>query len=150
MGEANRKWHLTGGTRRKQEVALLPKPDIQIARRAISYYLFRMGKQASSKGGKTTVERHGTAHMEKIGRKGFDTTVARHFGGEAKSYVDYLHRRAHESQIEALIDIQLNAELARGKDVACVELPADEEYEPQHWRDRVGRRKDVGEGFLGD
>jgi hypothetical protein len=68
--------------------------------------------ERGSAGGKQTVARHGKSHMQTIGKKGFQTTVARHWEGDAKSYVEYLHRRAHKAQIEALTNIQLRAEFA--------------------------------------
>jgi hypothetical protein len=43
-----------------------------------------------SKGGQTTYQRHGRAHMQKIGRIGFMTTVKRHYGGDARRYVNEL------------------------------------------------------------
>jgi general stress protein YciG len=101
-----------------------------------------MDKAGSSKGGKETVARHGKQHMAEIGKRGFATTVARHWGGDAKSYVEYLHQRSHDSQIEALTDIQLRSELAKGKDIACAELPVLEDYEPVSWRDKVKSSKE--------
>lgn len=43
-----------------------------------------------SKGGRATVERHGRAHMSRLGVRGFWTTVVRHWDGDARAYVNYL------------------------------------------------------------
>lgn len=42
------------------------------------------------KGGRATVERHGRGHMSTIGARGFWTTVRRHWGGDARAFVNYL------------------------------------------------------------
>ena len=46
----------------------------------------RMGQ----KGGRRTAEKHGRAHMSKIGGRGFWETVRRHWDGDARAYVNYL------------------------------------------------------------
>jgi hypothetical protein len=43
-----------------------------------------------AKGGRRTAERHGQEHMRAIGVRGFWTTVLRHWGGDARAYVNYL------------------------------------------------------------
>jgi hypothetical protein len=42
------------------------------------------------KGGQTTVQRHGRAHMQRIGRAGFRATVQRHYAGDARAYLNRL------------------------------------------------------------
>jgi hypothetical protein len=42
-----------------------------------------------SKGGKTTVTRHGRTHMQRIGKRGFWATVHRHWNGDARAFVNY-------------------------------------------------------------
>jgi general stress protein YciG len=70
--------------------------------------------EAGRKGGKACVKKHGRKHMKKIGRSGFDAVVARHFGGDAKAYAEYLRRKSTEYQIDALASIG---------DTSCIELP---------------------------
>jgi len=45
-----------------------------------------------SKGGRVTVERHGAKHMRRIGRKGFESTTERHFGGCEDAHKYFLGR----------------------------------------------------------
>jgi hypothetical protein len=45
------------------------------------------------KGGMTTVQRHGRAHMQRIGKQGFQATVQRHYAGDARAYVNKLIER---------------------------------------------------------
>lgn len=47
-------------------------------------------RAAGARGGKTTFERHGRTHMQRIGVRGFWTTVNRHFDGDARAAVNYL------------------------------------------------------------
>ena len=82
--------------------------------------------------------------MAEIGQKGFAATVAKNWGGSKEEYLKHQRTLANQAVVEALADIQLRAELAKGKDVACAELPCLEDYEPQSWQDRVSRRKDTG------
>jgi hypothetical protein len=44
------------------------------------------------RGGRVTAQRHGTAHMSRIGRAGFAATVKRHWAGDSAAFVDYLVR----------------------------------------------------------
>lgn len=41
------------------------------------------------RGGRTTFARHGPEHMARIGVRGFWATVTRHWGGNARAYVNY-------------------------------------------------------------
>ena len=52
--------------------------------------------ERGSLGGKTTAQRHGSTHMEAIGRAGFWATVEKHFGGDVAAYMQMLrtHRAA--------------------------------------------------------
>jgi hypothetical protein len=45
------------------------------------------------KGGMTTVQRHGRAHMQRIGKLGFAATVAKHYGGNRTTYLHMLQRK---------------------------------------------------------
>jgi hypothetical protein len=78
---------------------------------------------AGSKGGRTTFERYGSKHMAEIGKRGFETTAARHWNGDSQGYRDYLGLRRHEAQIESLVDRELQRRLDQGQEVACMELP---------------------------
>jgi general stress protein YciG len=44
-------------------------------------------------GGTTTYARHGKEHMQRIGAAGFTATVKRHWNGDARAYLDYLHEK---------------------------------------------------------
>jgi len=44
-------------------------------------------------GGHTTYQRHGSMHMEAIGRAGFETTALRYFGGDVQAYMEALRQR---------------------------------------------------------
>ncbi|MEM8859522.1 MAG: hypothetical protein AAGD96_14430 [Chloroflexota bacterium] len=46
--------------------------------------------QAGALGGKATVEKHGRAHMQMIGRIGFQVTTDRYFGGDREAHAEYL------------------------------------------------------------
>ena len=51
--------------------------------------------ERGSKGGKTTVQRHGSTHMECIGRAGLYTTAERYYGGDVQAYMNAL--RSHQA-----------------------------------------------------
>jgi hypothetical protein len=78
---------------------------------------------AGSKGGRTTFERYGSAHMAKIGKRWFETTVARHWQRARAAYRDYLGLRRREQQMESFVDSELAIRVADGEQVACVEIP---------------------------
>jgi hypothetical protein len=61
--------------------------------------------------------------MAEIGRKGFETTVARHWQGDRAAYRDYLGLRRHEAQIESIVDRELARRLDQGEQVTSMELP---------------------------
>lgn len=82
-----------------------------------------MTRDGPSKGGKTTVERHGREHMREIGAKGFAATVARHYQGDKDSYLKHLRRRSWEHGVGGFIDKLLKEELDNGKTIACREMP---------------------------
>jgi hypothetical protein len=45
------------------------------------------------KGGKRTAERHGRAHMQRIGKLGFAATVKKHHNGDRAAYLLQLQRK---------------------------------------------------------
>lgn len=45
------------------------------------------------RGGTTTAERHGAAHMAKIGRVGYERTRDKHFAGSDAAMGEWLHRK---------------------------------------------------------
>lgn len=47
-------------------------------------------RRIASAGGRATVERHGRAHMGRIGRKGWEATTARYFAGQGRLHVAWL------------------------------------------------------------
>jgi hypothetical protein len=48
---------------------------------------------AGRKGGQTTFARHGVEHMQAIGRRGFQVTTDRHFGGDRRRHLNELIKR---------------------------------------------------------
>ena len=46
--------------------------------------------EAGRKGGRMTKKRHGVQHYRTIGKKGFMTTVVRHWQGDKAGYIRYL------------------------------------------------------------
>jgi hypothetical protein len=44
-------------------------------------------------GGTETHRKHGSDHMSTIGARGFQTTVQRHYNGNAAAYLEVLHER---------------------------------------------------------
>ena len=46
--------------------------------------------QMGQRGGRRTAEKHGRAHMSRIGARGFWETVKRHWDGNPRAYVNYL------------------------------------------------------------
>lgn len=96
-------------------------------------------RRAGSKGGSETFRRYGPKHIAEIGRKGFNSLVARYFGGDERAAKDWLHLQAAERQIDSLV----SEKLASGEET-CVEMPVllspDDDptfAEPPTWRDRV-------------
>lgn len=54
--------------------------------------------QRGSLGGRATHQRHGSMHMEAIGRAGFQATVERYYGGDVQAYMNAL--RSHQAKGE--------------------------------------------------
>ncbi len=52
--------------------------------------------QCGRLGGQVTAQRHGSVHMDAIGRAGFWATVEKHFGGDVAAYMRML--RTHRAQ----------------------------------------------------
>lgn len=50
------------------------------------------------KGGQVTAQRHGRAHMQQIGRKGFHAMVRRHYGGDYRLAINTLIARGLMAQ----------------------------------------------------
>jgi general stress protein YciG len=58
----------------------------------------RTAKDMGRKGGRSTFARHGTDHMQAIGRKGFQATCDRHYGGDRRDMLNELIRRGLKAQ----------------------------------------------------
>lgn len=99
--------------------------------------------EAGSLGGKETLRRYGTQHFRELGRKGFETTVARHWNGDCQGFREYLANRRWERQTASFADSEIQRRLEAGEKIASVELPvmADPDEEPSFreagWRDQV-------------
>lgn len=52
------------------------------------------------KGGKATVQRHGSTHMECIGRAGLHTTAERYYGGDVSAYMEALRGRQCQGEFD--------------------------------------------------
>ncbi len=79
--------------------------------------------RAGSKGGRTTFERYGSKHLADIGKRGFETTVARHWAGDRQGFTDWLRAKAHESRIESFVDRELIRRMEQGEKTVCEEIP---------------------------
>jgi hypothetical protein len=51
--------------------------------------------ERGKKGGQKTLEEHGTQHMQIIGRAGFESTLERHYAGDAKAMHSHLLKLRH-------------------------------------------------------
>jgi hypothetical protein len=89
--------------------------------------------EAGRLGGKATVARHGRRHMSQIGKRGFETTVARHWQGDRATYREWLLARAWNVVIDALTDAKIDAALAAGATTVCVEIPLVESEDEIPW-----------------
>lgn len=47
----------------------------------------------ASKGGRATYRKYGSEHMAAIGKRGFEVTTARHFGGDVEAHKKWLGDR---------------------------------------------------------
>lgn len=71
-----------------------------------------------------TVAKYGRQHMKSIARRGFMATVARHWQGDARGYLAYLHQRGWHGTLEIAAERKISADLTNGATIVCVELPA--------------------------
>jgi len=74
-------------------------------------------------GGKAVLAKYGPDHFRELGRKGFETFVARYFDGDRAEAMSWLRVRAYESQAETFAERELARRIANGEKVASVELP---------------------------
>lgn len=60
-------------------------------------------------GGSETHRKHGGDHMSTIGARGFQTTVQRHYNGDAAAYLEVLHERGQlatcDYEFVAMLDL---------------------------------------------
>ncbi|MFC5849631.1 hypothetical protein [Deinococcus petrolearius] len=63
--------------------------------------------ERGSKGGKTTVQRHGSTHMECIGRAGLYTTAERYYGGDVHAYMEALRDRQRRGEFDPRLGCQV-------------------------------------------
>jgi len=75
--------------------------------------------EAGRIGGRATKKRHGIAHYRAAGRKGFMTTLARHWQGDKPGYLRWLRERGWLAQVHALFD----AEPVGPDGLKCLETP---------------------------
>jgi hypothetical protein len=63
--------------------------------------------ERGSKGGKTTAQRHGSTHMECIGRAGLYTTAERYYGGDVYAYMKALRDRQRRGEFDPRLGCQV-------------------------------------------
>jgi hypothetical protein len=51
--------------------------------------------ERGKKGGQKTLEEHGIQHMQIIGRAGYESTLERHYAGDAKAMHSHLLKLRH-------------------------------------------------------
>lgn len=85
--------------------------------------------QAARLGGLAIRKARGREYLREIAARGFNATVARHWQGDKKAYLDFLRCRANFALVETLADISLDAAIASGEDIACVEISAHDEID---------------------
>jgi hypothetical protein len=81
-------------------------------------------------GGLETFRRHGRKHMAEIGKRGFETTVARHWLGDRHAYLLFLAAREWNVLSDRLASLRLGEEIRAGATIACMELPWEDEGAP--------------------
>src|SRR5690349_15874514 len=94
---------------------------------------------AGSKGGRTTLERHGVEHFRQLGKLGIRATADRYFAGSIPNAMEWLRKRGYELQMAAGVDAKLGAMIEAGQKVACEELPVvcEPDGDPSYWRSLV-------------
>ena len=55
-------------------------------------------QESGRQGGRRTFELYGREHMARIGRRGFEVTCTRHFGGDRRAMLNDLIRRGLRAQ----------------------------------------------------
>ena len=106
-------------------------------------------KEAGKKGGNETAQRHGHPHMAEIGKKGFATTVARHWQGDKDGYLKHQRDRAWEKVVGGFVDRLLKEQLDAGQEIASVEFPVVMEPDKDSsfsWTGRTSRRRGRARG----
>lgn len=67
----------------------------------------RTAAERGKLGGQATYQRHGSMHMEAIGRAGFETTVERYYGGDVQAYMDALRQRQAKGEHDPRLGCQV-------------------------------------------
>src|SRR4051812_34682456 len=81
-------------------------------------------------GGLACLAKHGKEHYREIGKKGYQTTLARYFQGDAIAYRRWLIARGWNVLADALAGYEIERRLTAGQDIVCIELPyLDEDSE---------------------
>lgn len=68
----------------------------------------RTAAERGSIGGRITFQRHGSVHMEAIGRAGFWVTVERYYGGDVCAYMQALRERQGKGQADPRLGCQVH------------------------------------------
>jgi hypothetical protein len=108
--------------------------DCKVVATSVDFcYPCSMDRSGSSKGGKQTLANHGKEHFREIGARGFATTVARHYGGDAAEYLHVQRKRAAEHGVAGFVDRLMKERLDQGEETVCVELPVILEPDDEPW-----------------
>src|SRR3954447_15271060 len=84
--------------------------------------------EVGRKGGLACFQKHGREFYREIGKKGYQTTLARHWQGDALAYRRWLVAKGWNVVVDALADREIDRRLATGETTVCLELAyADEE-----------------------
>lgn len=62
--------------------------------------------------GQATAQRHGSIHMETIGRAGFWATVEKHFGGDVAAYMRMLRTHRAQGRVSAVLGCNVQGQSA--------------------------------------
>jgi general stress protein YciG len=90
-------------------------------------------RQAGRKGGQRTLALYGREHMRAIGKRGYQTTLARHWQGDALAYRRRLIARGWNAITDELAGREIDRRIGAGEQVLCDELLYLDEEQDMPW-----------------
>lgn len=81
-------------------------------------------RQAGRKGGQRTLALYGREHMRAIGKRGYQTTLARHWQGDARGW---------NAITDELAGCEIDRRIGAGEAIVCIELPYLDEEQDMPW-----------------